>query len=68
VENFFKQHAPEAALRVAGVYKRFNLRDQHIAALRAVLKKYPKSGQSNAAHLELEKLGVRIGGGVDADQ
>jgi TolA-binding protein len=68
VENFFKQHNAEAALRVAHVYRRANQRDQFIAALRAVLKKYPKSGQSSSAHQELEKLGVRIGGGVDANE
>ena len=68
VENFFKQYNAEAALRIAHVYRRANQRDQFIAALRAVLKKYPKSGQSSAAHQELEKLGVRIGGGVDAGE
>jgi hypothetical protein len=50
------------------VYRRADQRDQYIAALRAVLKKYPKSGQSSSAHQELEKLNVRIGGGVDAGE
>jgi TolA-binding protein len=68
VENFFKNFAPEAALRIAGVYKQAGDREQHIAALRAVLKKYPKSGQSSSAHLELERMGVRIGGGIDVEK
>lgn len=67
VENFLKDFSAEAALRIAGVYKHAGQNDQHIAALRAVMKKYPKSPQSNSAHQELERLGVRIGGGVDAD-
>jgi TolA-binding protein len=68
VENFFKAYSSEAALRIAHVYRRAGQRDLCIAALRAVLKKYPKSGQSSSAHEELEKLGVRIGGGVNADE
>jgi len=68
VENFFRQHSAEAALRIAGMYKRFGQRDQQIAALRNVLKKYPKSNQSSSAHQELEALGVRIGGGVDGNE
>jgi tetratricopeptide (TPR) repeat protein len=68
VENFFRQHSAEAAWRMAGMYKRFGQRDQQIAALRNVLKKYPKSSQSSSAHQELEALGVRIGGGVDGNE
>lgn len=68
VENFFRQHNAEAALRIAHVYGRVGMRDQQIAALRNVLKKYPKSNQSSAAHQELEKMGVRIGGGMDANE
>jgi TolA-binding protein len=68
VENFFRQYNAEAALRIAHVYGRAGMRDQQIAALRNVLKKYPKSGQSSSAHQELEKMGVRIGGGVDANE
>jgi tetratricopeptide (TPR) repeat protein len=68
VENFFKAFNSEAALRIAHVYGRAGQRELCIAALRAVLKKYPKSGQSSSAHEELEKLGVRIGGGVDAGE
>jgi TolA-binding protein len=66
IENFFKDAAPEAALRIAYAYRTGESKT-YIAALRAVLKKYPGSAQSNTAHLELEKLGVKMGGGVDAE-
>jgi len=66
IEAFFKQHAPEAALRIAHLYREVGMKPQQIAALRAVLKKYPESGQSSAAHQDLERLGIRMGGGVDA--
>ena len=68
MENFFKAFNSEAALRIAHVYGRAGQRELCIAALRAVLKKYPKSGQSSSAHEELEGLGVRIGGGVNTDE
>lgn len=67
LENFFPDQAPEAALRIAWVHRDVGDQKQFVAALRAVLKKYPKSGQSSTAHQELEKLGVKIGGGVDAE-
>jgi TolA-binding protein len=67
IENFFTDAAPEAALRIAYAYRDTGEKKTFIAALRAVLKKYPGSSQSNTAHLELEKLGVKMGGGVDAE-
>ena len=67
IENFFKDSAPEAALRIAFAYRDTGESKAYIAALRAVLKKYPGSAQSNTAHLELEQLGVKTGGGVDAE-
>lgn len=66
IEAFFKPHAPEAALRIANLYREAGKAPQHIAALRMVLKKYPESAQSSTAHHELERLGVKMGGGVDA--
>lgn len=66
IENFFEPQAPEAALRTAWIYRDAKDEKQFIAALRKIMKKYPKSGQSSTAHLELERLGVKIGGGVDA--
>lgn len=67
IENFFKDSAPVAALRIAYAYRDTGESKTYIAALRAVLKKYPGSAQSNTAHLELEQLGVKTGGGVDAE-
>jgi TolA-binding protein len=67
VENFFKDRAPEAALKIAFIQRDAGRKSQFVAQLRSVLKKYPKSGQSSQAHQELEKLGVRIGGGMDAE-
>ena len=67
IEGFFKQHAPEAAMRIARIYREAGMRPQHIASLRAILKKYPESWQSSAAHQELERMGIRMGGGVDAE-
>jgi TolA-binding protein len=59
--------APRAAFQEAAYYKNAGLQKEAIAAFRRVLKKYPKSSESSAAHLELERLGVRIGGGVDTE-
>ncbi|HYG76021.1 MAG TPA: tetratricopeptide repeat protein, partial [Planctomycetota bacterium] len=67
IQNFFKEQAPEAGLRTAWIYRDAGDKAKFESSLRAVMKKYPKSGQSSTAHQELEKLGVRIGGGVDAE-
>lgn len=67
IQNFFQKEAPEAALRIAWVYRDAGQKPKFEVALRNVLKKYPKSGQSSTAHQELEKMGAKIGGGVDAD-
>jgi len=66
IENFFKDHAPEAALRIARIYREAGMKPQQIAALRNVLKKYPESRQSSNAHQELERMGIKMGGGLDA--
>ena len=68
VENFFKDSAPEAALAVAYLYRDAGIKDKYVRALRGVLKKYPKSGQSSQAHQRLEEMGLPIGGGVDAEE
>lgn len=67
IEGFFKDRAPEAAMRIAYVYRDSKDTKQYVANLRGIMKKYPQSGQSNAAHEELERMGLRIGGGVDAN-
>ena len=66
IENFFKDQAPEAALRIAHLYQ--NDRQKNITLLRGVLTKYPKSSQSSTAYQELRAMGVDIRrGGVDAE-
>ncbi|MBU4198434.1 MAG: tetratricopeptide repeat protein [Verrucomicrobia bacterium] len=65
VENFFVKDAPRAAMTIASLYQKAGLSDKHVAALRALIKKYPGSSESSAAHQELEKLGLKTGGGVD---
>ncbi|MBT3379205.1 MAG: tetratricopeptide repeat protein [Lentisphaerae bacterium] len=67
IENFFKKQSSKAALRIADVYKRAGMEPQRIASLRRLMKKYPKSRESSLAHGQLEALGVRIGGGEDAE-
>lgn len=67
IENFFEDQAPRAAFEIAELHKRAGRRKEYVTALRTVLKKYPKSRESSYAHERLEKLGIRIGGGVDAD-
>ncbi|MFO7870465.1 MAG: tetratricopeptide repeat protein [Kiritimatiellia bacterium] len=67
IENFFKNEASKAALRIADVYNGMHKKEEYIAALRAVLKKYPGSRESSTAHQKLEKLGVKTGGAIDAD-
>jgi len=67
IENFFPDQAPEAALRIAYQYRDMKDQKQYVANLRGIMKKYPKSGQSSTAHLELESMGIAIGGGVDAE-
>ncbi|MFP4259877.1 MAG: tetratricopeptide repeat protein [Opitutales bacterium] len=68
VENFLEKYQAEAALRIAKVYGRAGQKDQQLAALRAVLSRYPESSQSRSAHTDLEALGyTRLGGGVEED-
>ena len=67
VENFFKNVAPRAALTIAQIYRAAGKKTEEVGALRGVMKKYPKSSESTAAHERLEALGIKIGGGIDAD-
>jgi len=67
VESFFRQrYGSQAAYRIAHLYRRFKLKKQHVAELRAILQKYPKSRESSAAHVELENMGYAPGGGENA--
>lgn len=65
VENFFVKDAPHAAMTIASLYQKAGLKDKYVAALRALIKKYPGSTESSAAHLALESLGLKTGGGED---
>ncbi|MDD5679228.1 MAG: tetratricopeptide repeat protein, partial [Kiritimatiellae bacterium] len=65
VENFFVKDAPRAAMTIASLYQKAGLSDKYVAALRALIKKYPGSPESSEAHQSLEKLGLKTGGGVD---
>ena len=67
IEAFFKDQAPQAALRIAFVCRDTGDRQAYVANLRGVLKKYPGSSQSSAAHELLEKMGIKTGGAIDAD-
>ena len=64
IENFFERDAPQAALRKAQVWERAKNREKTVAALRAVMKKYPQHPVSSQAHQWLERLGVATGGGI----
>ncbi len=65
IENFFERDAPQAALRKAEIWERAGNKANAVAALRTVLKKYPKSQPASQAHQMLERLGVSgTGGGV----
>lgn len=68
IENFFKGEKSRACLKIAHVYRAAGKKQQSIAVLREVLRKYPGSGESSTAHNELEAWGERIGGGVDAKE
>jgi len=70
IENFFPKgnNDSRAALTAAHYYRDAKQQDNYIASLRRVLKKYPKSPHSSQAHQELERLGERIGGGVDTPE
>jgi TolA-binding protein len=64
VENFFKPHASEAALKIADYYNSAGIKQKYVASLFAVMDRYPRSSQSSVAHDSLEKLGYRTGGAL----
>jgi outer membrane protein assembly factor BamD (BamD/ComL family) len=65
IEKFFPDHGAKAALEIARCYRRSQKKAEEIAALRHVMKKYQRSGESRHAHERLEELGVKIGGAVE---
>lgn len=68
VENYFKDRAAEAALKIAYLYRDTGSDKKYVRSLRGVLTKYPKSTESSQAHQRLEEMGLPIGGGVDAEE
>ena len=62
VELIAKQRGSEAAWRIACLFK--SNPKEYILRLHAITTKYPNSGESSNAHLELEKLHVDVGGAV----
>lgn len=55
--------ASRAALRIADIYKISGDKAREVGQLRTVLRRYPKTGESAAAHDRLEAYGVALVGG-----
>lgn len=55
--------AAQACLKVADIYRVSGDKAREIEQLRLVLRRYPKSGESSAAHQRLEAYGVKLVGG-----
>lgn len=55
--------AAQACFRVADVYRASDDKAKEVDQLRLVLRRYPKSGESSAAHQRLESYGVKVMGG-----
>lgn len=66
IESFFKNEASWAAYRIAQVYNGQGKREQYIAELRGIMKKYAGSPEASDAHRHLEKMGIKIGGYVES--
>jgi tetratricopeptide (TPR) repeat protein len=55
--------ASRASLEVANIYKISGDKAKEVGQLRTVLRRYPKTGESGAAHDRLEAYGVALVGG-----
>ncbi len=66
IENYFKKQSSWAAYKIANIYRDMGKKEQHIAELRGVMKKYPGTREFSDAHRDLEKMGIKIGGYVEA--
>lgn len=55
--------ASRASLEVANIYQSAGDKAKEIGQLRTVLRRYPKTGESGAAHDRLESYGVALVGG-----
>jgi tetratricopeptide (TPR) repeat protein len=60
-----KATASAACLRIADIYRAAGDKGKEVDQLRIVLRRYPKSGESSAAHERLESYGVALIGGED---
>ncbi len=59
-----KATAALACIKIADVYKIAGDRGKEVEQLQLVLRRYPKSGESSAAHQRLESYGVKLVGGI----
>ncbi|MFT5123153.1 MAG: TolA-binding protein [Kiritimatiellia bacterium] len=64
IENSFPEDAPRAAWNRADYYQKMGENKLAVAEARSLLKRYPTSGESSAAHQLLESYGIDTGGGV----
>ncbi|MCH7224685.1 tetratricopeptide repeat protein [Haloferula sp. A504] len=55
--------APRASLKIADIHRVSGDKAREVDQLRAVLKQFPKSGESSEAHRRLEGYGVALVGG-----
>jgi tetratricopeptide (TPR) repeat protein len=55
--------ASQAGLRIADIYRISGDKGKEVSQLRTVLRRYPKTKESGAAHDRLEKYGVALVGG-----
>ena len=61
-----KATAPQAALRIADIYRASGDKGREVDQLRLILVRYPKSGRwQSEAHNRLESYGVALKGGVN---
>ncbi len=61
--------APRACYKAADIYRVSGDKGKEVQQLQLVLRRYPKSGESSAAHGRLESYGVKlIGGEATADE
>ena len=61
-----KATAPQAALRIADIYRASGDKGREVDQLRLILVRYPKSGKwQSEAHNRLESYGVALKGGIN---
>ncbi len=64
LESVGGEIAPQAALKVADIYKASGDKGREIDQLRLVLRRYPQSRQQSEAHIRLQRYDVALVGGV----